>query len=361
MAIHSGIYIHWPFCRSKCPYCDFFSKVQKNVPQNKLVDEYLEDIEYYADVADIKDIGSVFFGGGTPSLLSAYNVGRILDKIAKYWHLDKNAEISLEANPNTNHTGMFADLKAAGINRLSLGIQSLRQKELKFLGRTHSLEDALYSVEEVLRLFDNHSADVIYALPNQTEAEWQFELLELCNLGFRHLSLYQLTIEDGTIFAKKGILPADENVAAQLYELSNSLLSEHGYLGYEVSNYAQKGFECRHNKLYWQGDDYVGIGNGAHGRLHIGGKIFAVTHRRQLEKLTTQERAEELLLMGLRLKEGIDKRHFAECCGVAFDNVINQIALKSFVQQNLLENTERYLRATDAGILVLNKIIEELV
>lgn len=361
MPIRSGIYIHWPFCRSKCPYCDFFSKVQKNVPQDKLVDEYLEDIEYYAETADIKDIGSVFFGGGTPSLLSAHNIERILNKIAGCWHLDKNAEISLEANPNTNHDGMFADLKKAGINRLSLGIQSLRSNQLKFLGRTHSLEDALRSAEEVLRVFDNHSADVIYTLPGQNEKEWRAELCELDNLGFRHLSLYQLTIEDGTIFAKKGIVPADEDAAARLYELSNNLLAEYGYQRYEVSNYAQAGFECRHNNLYWQGDDYVGIGNGAHGRLHIGGKIFATTHKRQLEELTADERAEELLLMGLRLKEGINKRHFVECCGIELEKTINLEALKNLSAQGLLENTAEYLRATDAGFLVLNKIIEELV
>lgn len=360
MTIKSGIYIHWPFCRSKCPYCDFFSKAQRNVPQDKLVNEYLEDIKYYAEVADVKNIGSVFFGGGTPSLLSPYNIERILEQISQSWNLSVDAEISLEANPNTNKKGMFADLKAAGVNRLSLGIQSLRADSLKFLGRTHSLEEALSSAEEVLNLFENNSADIIYARPKQNAAEWQIELEQLCQMGFKHLSLYQLTIEKGTAFARKGIEPLCEDAAVEMYDLSNQLLAEYGYKRYEVSNYAQSGFECRHNKLYWQGDDYAGIGEGAHGRLHIGGKIYAITHRRQMELLTPKERAEELIIMGMRLQEGINKKHFRDCCGLDFDNVANQKALKLLAAEGMIENTEQHVRATDKGFLILNRLIEEI-
>ena len=360
MTIKSGIYIHWPFCRSKCPYCDFFSKVQKNVPQDKLVYEYLEDIRYFAEIADIKEIGSVFFGGGTPSLLSAHNIGRILEQIAQSWNLSNDAEISLEANPNTNKKGMFAELKAAGINRLSLGIQALRTDSLKFLGRTHSLEEALSSAEDVLNLFENNSADIIYARPGQKNAEWQTELKQLCQMGFKHLSLYQLTIEEGTVFAKKGIEPLNEETAAEMYNLSNQLLAEYGYKRYEVSNYAKPGFECRHNKLYWQGDDYAGIGNGAHGRLHIGGKIYAVTHRRQMELLTPEERAEELIIMGMRLQEGINKKHFKDCCGLDFADVVNQKALKTLAAEGMINSTPQNVCATDKGFLVLNRLIEEM-
>ncbi len=360
MTIKSGIYIHWPFCRSKCPYCDFFSKVQKNVPQDKVVDEYLEDIRYFAEIADIKEIGSVFFGGGTPSLLSAHNIGRILEQIAQSWNLSSDAEISLEANPNTNKKGMFAELKAAGINRLSLGIQALRADSLKFLGRTHSLEEALSSAEEVLNLFENNSTDIIYARPGQKNSEWQTELKQLCQMGFKHLSLYQLTIEEGTVFAKKGIEPLSEETAAEMYNLSNQLLAEYGYKRYEVSNYAQPGFECRHNKLYWQGDDYVGIGEGAHGRLHIGGKIYAVTHRRQMELLTPEERAEELIIMGMRLQEGINKKHFKACCGLDFADAVDQKALKTLADEGMISNTPQNVHATDEGFLVLNRLIEEM-
>lgn len=356
MAVRSGIYIHWPFCRSKCPYCDFFSRVEKDVPQNELVDAYLDDIKYYAELADVKTVGSVFFGGGTPSLLTAKNVERIIDQIAASWQLEKGAEISLEANPNTDRPGMFADLRAAGVNRLSLGIQSLRPEGLKFLGRTHSVAEALRAADEVLRVFDNHSADLIYARPGQQTQEWAEELEQLCGLGFRHLSLYQLTIEEGTVFAKKGIAAADEETAVKLYELSNRILAEKGYPRYEVSNYAQPGYQCRHNKLYWQGDDYVGIGAGAHGRLHCGGKILAATHRRQLEELSPSERAEELILMGLRLDEGIDKVHFKECCGKDFSAPTDAL-----IAAGLLEDTPQYVRATARGFLLLNKIIEELV
>ncbi len=361
MTVRAGVYIHWPFCRSKCPYCDFFSRVQKDVPQDALVDSYLEDIKYYAGLADVKSVGSVFFGGGTPSLLTPRNVGRILEQIAACWHLEKAAEVSLEANPNTDRPGLFADLRAVGINRLSLGIQSLRPEGLKFLGRTHTLGEALQAAEEVLSVFDNHSADLIYARPGQQADDWRQELELLCGLGFRHLSLYQLTIEDGTVFAKKGVEPAEEETAAALYNLSGEILSAHGYHRYEVSNYARPGYACRHNKLYWQGDDYAGIGNGAHGRLHCGGKLFAITHPRRAEELTSEERAKELILMGLRLEEGIDKVHFKECCGTDFDRAVNAGAVRELSRLKLIENTPQKLRATAEGFLVLNRIIEELV
>lgn len=356
-----GVYIHWPFCRSKCPYCDFYSKVQKNVPQNEIIQTYLEDISYYAERTGKQNITSVFFGGGTPSLIDACNIEKIINHIAKVHKLSADAEISLEANPNTNKPYLFTDLKSAGINRLSLGIQSLNPNDLRFLGRTHSVAEALKSAEEVISVFNNHSADIIYARPEQTISKWQNELQELCLLGFKHLSLYQLTIEDGTVFARKNIKASDEETASKLYELSNEVISSYGYHRYEVSNYSQTGFECSHNKLYWQGDDYVGIGNGAHGRLHYGKQIIATTHHRQEEIITPIERAEELIIMGMRLTQGINKAKFEQCCGIAFNEYINPQTINYLQNSDLITNNSDYLAATTKGFLVLNKIIEELI
>ncbi len=355
-----GIYIHWPYCRSKCPYCDFFSQVHKDVPQDKIVGSYLDDLDFYAGQTSGRTVTSIFFGGGTPSLLTPQNLQRIIDRIASRWHLDSQIEISLEANPNTDRPGMFSDLRQAGINRLSLGVQALNETDLKFLGRTHTLAQALQSIDEVQQTFANHSIDIIYARPGQTAAVWEKELQQITTLGFRHLSLYQLTIEDGTAFARKGIQPMPEEPAAELYRLSNQILSAAGYPQYEVSNYAPDEYRSRHNLLYWQGDDYLGIGPSAHGRLKLNNRFYALTHSRQSEELSASERAEELLLMGLRLKQGINKEKFCQICGFELDTFVNQTALNRLCAQNLLENTPQCLKATADGFLVLNYLIAEL-
>lgn len=356
-----GIYIHWPFCKSKCPYCDFFSRVRKDVNQDAIVDSYMEDIAFYAEKTGLRRVSSIFFGGGTPSLLSPQNIERIIDAISRNWSLAEDAEISLEANPNTQKPSLFADLRQAGINRLSLGVQSLNDAELKFLGRTHNAEQALRALEEVVKNFDNHSADLIYALPGQSEIIWQQTLRQILNFGLKHLSLYQLTIEDGTFFAQKGIQPLEDDAAAEMYLSTTALLEKNGYSRYEVSNYAQPGFECRHNKLYWQGGDYAGIGEGAHGRLHTGSHFWATTHPRQMEEISAAERAEELLLMGLRLRNGINKKTFEQICGLRFDDFINGKNTIELEKAGLIINTPENLRITPAGFLVMNKIIEELV
>ena len=352
-----GIYIHWPFCKSKCPYCDFFSKVQKNVPQDKLVNEYIDDIKYYATLTPKQKVSSVFFGGGTPSLLSPKNIERLLNCISQNWKLSTDIEISLEANPNTDSPNLFSDLSSAGINRLSLGIQSLRSEGLKFLGRTHDVKQALISAEKVLKIFNNNSADIIYALPNQSLLEWQEDVEQICSLGFKHLSLYQLTIEDGTFFAKKGIKAADDNTAINLYNLSSQILSQYRYNQYEVSNYAFSGYECKHNKIYWQGDDYIGIGPSAHGRIKIGNRFIATTYHRQAEDISTTEKAEELILMGLRLTEGIDKQKFFDICGIEFDKFVSPHIISNLSQNRLIENNKSSIKATKNGFLLLNKII----
>ncbi|MBO7556188.1 MAG: radical SAM family heme chaperone HemW [Alphaproteobacteria bacterium] len=356
----AGIYIHWPYCKSKCPYCDFFSRVAK-VDQDELIKSYLDDLIYYRNLNNNYHISTIFFGGGTPSLISPQNIEKIIDKITSLWHCSENMEISLEANPNTNHDNLFSDLKQAGINRLSLGVQSLNKNDLKFLGRTHSLEQAVSSIEQVVKTFDNNSMDLIYALPYQTARDWKQQLEQACQFGFKHLSLYQLTIEENTVFAKRGINGASDEVCQELYSLSEDVLSSHGYNRYEVSNYAQSGFECRHNLGYWEGFDYIGIGNGAVGRFHIGKNIYNTFYPRQQELITPHERAEELLIMGLRLKKGINKKLFRKNCGSELDECTNQENLQKLIRSGLITNTETSLKTTAKGNFLLNYLIENLV
>ncbi len=355
-----GIYIHWPFCRSKCPYCDFFSRVKKGVEQSALVDGYLADLEYYRSLNDEYKVDTIFFGGGTPSLLEPKQIERILDKIVELWPTADNLEISLEANPNSQYPTMFQDLRQVGINRLSLGVQALNDKDLKFLGRTHNLQEALSAVDSVLKNFDNHSIDLIYARPEQTAEAWQQELQQACALGVKHLSLYQLTIEEGTFFARKGIKALAEDKAAELYEITSQILISAGYEQYEISNYAEKGFACRHNLGYWHGDDYVGVGEGAAGYLHVGDKIITTTHHRQMTEVLPRERAEELVIMGLRLNEGINKARFERQCGVKWQDFANSKQIKELINENLLSETTENIKVTSSGRLLLNYVIEKI-
>lgn len=355
-----SVYIHWPFCLSKCPYCDFFSKVDKHVDQKQIIDGYLDDLNWYHDLTAKQTVQSIFFGGGTPSLIEPQYIEKVINHIFKLWPTTKQVEISLEANPNTNRPNLFADLRLAGINRLSLGIQALNDKDLKFLGRTHNLSRALHAVDEVTRLFDNHSADLIYARPGQTAEAWKQELNQISELGLKHLSLYQLTIEEGTFFARKGIKPMDDEPAAELYALTQEFLATKGYPQYEVSNFAHPGYESIHNLAYWRGQNYLGIGPAAHGRIKTTDKIYASTHHRQLEELTPQERAEELIIMGLRIREGINKENFRRQCGLELTGFVNDKARQSLIRQKLLFEDKHSLRAANRGFLLLNKIIEEL-
>lgn len=355
-----GIYIHWPYCLSKCPYCDFFSKVKKDVEQETIINDYLEDLDFYAELTKERQVTSIFFGGGTPSLIKPQLLETIINRIGKLWHLSPAIEISLEANPNTDRPNLFQELHNAGINRLSLGVQALNEIDLKLLGRTHNLQQAHQAIDEVLKTFNNHSMDLIYARPQQNLKRWQKEIKQAVNFGFKHLSLYQLTIEEGTIFYKKGLEAAEENLAAEMYGFTNQYLAENNYPQYEISNYAQPGFESRHNQLYWDGCDYLGIGQSAHGRLKIGSKIYALTHHRCMEELTCQERAEELIIMGLRLNRGLDKKAFHSQCGLEFDSFINQKNLQILCAENLLIDKTESIRTTNSGRLLLNHIIAKL-
>jgi len=355
-----GIYIHWPFCKSKCPYCDFFSAVKRNVDQDEIIAGYLSQLEQYQKLLNNRHIKSVFFGGGTPSLILPQNIERILNKIQQLWGLDSQTEISLEANPNTNSATLFADLRNAGINRLSLGVQSFDDHELKFLGRTHNAAQALKAIDDMQKHFSNCSIDLIYALPDQTASSWQQQLQKAVSFALPHISLYQLTIEEGTIFAKKNIYSLDEEKAAELYLLTEDFLADKGINKYEVSNYAKTGFASRHNLIYWQGGEYIGIGPSAHGRLHINNQWFAQTDPIKLEPLTFQERAEEMIIMGLRLTSGINKASFKSLCGIDFDDFINQKFLKYALSEQWLCNTSTELYPTKQGFLLLDKIIEGL-
>ena len=424
-----GIYIHWPYCRSKCPYCDFYKQVCKNVPQDEIVSDYLKELDFYHQLTSTRKVGSIFFGGGTPSLMEPKQISRLIDYIAKQWSLDSKVEISLEANPNSDYPQMFQNLHRAGINRLSLGVQALNDEDLRFLGRTHNLKQAYQAIDEVLQNFDNHSIDLIYARPKQTLSAWEAELKQVSSLGFKHISLYQLTIEEGTVFAKKGILPLDEDLATEMYLLTEDILAPLGYHKYEVSNYAQAGFESKHNLLYWTGGEYIGVGPSAHGRLTVfNGNLkqnsgarnsrtnmyaqvsalrdftlsstlktvkpcpepkeenlkqnsgagnsrtnmyaqkssnlpvfYATTYRCQLEEISPAERAEELLLMGLRLVQGIDKSLFFSNCGLELEEVVNQQKLADLIEGGWLINTPTHLKATKKGFPVLNFLIEQLV
>lgn len=381
-----GIYIHWPYCRSKCPYCDFYKEIRKDVPQEEIVDGYLEDLEFYRQYTGGRQVSSIFFGGGTPSLMEPRQVGRLIDYINSVWGLMPEAEISLEANPNSHYPQMFADLHRAGINRLSLGVQALNDDDLRFLGRTHNLKQAYAAVDEVLKNFDNHSIDLIYARPNQSLSSWEKELKQAAAMGLKHISLYQLTIEDGTVFSRKGIKPLDDEAAAEMYLATENLLQSFNYQKYEVSNYALPGFESRHNLLYWTGQDYIGVGPSAHGRLTVfngdlkqnsGARnsrahdklkqnlpapvFYATTHRCRLEKISAEERAEELLLMGLRLVFGIDKAAFEKNCGIRLDDFVNRRHLTDLAAGGWLEDSSLFLRATAKGFPVLNFLIEQLV
>lgn len=355
-----SIYIHWPYCLSKCPYCDFFSKVDKKVDQESLINGYLEDLTWYHQMTPDQTVQSIFFGGGTPSLIEPHHIERLINHIYKLWPTTDQVEISLEANPNTNHSNLFSDLKSAGINRLSLGVQALNDQDLKFLGRTHNTKQALQAIDEITRIFNNHSIDLIYARPNQKMQAWHQELELAVHLGLQHISLYQLTIEEGTFFARKGIKPLEEEAAADLYDFTRNYLDDYGYFQYEISNFSQAGSESIHNLAYWRGENYLGIGPAAHGRIKTDTHIFATTHCRLLESLSPEERAEELILMGLRIREGINKARFKSQCGLDLNNFINTRALKNLIADGFLHENDHSLCATARGFPVLNKLIEEL-
>ncbi|TPW34301.1 radical SAM family heme chaperone HemW [Oecophyllibacter saccharovorans] len=388
-----ALYIHWPFCLAKCPYCDFNSHVRTPLPQMRFARALRRELATEAQRLNAQTdprtglrarrrLTSIFFGGGTPSLMAPETVAALIEEACRLFTPAENLEITLEANPTSVEAGRFQAFRQAGINRVSLGIQSLRDEALKALGRQHTARQAISALELARKLFPRISFDLIYARPGQTVADWQQELRQGLALAADHLSLYQLTIEPGTVFESRYrqgqlVLPPDEQ-AAEMYTLTAQEAARHGLEAYEVSNYALPGSESRHNLAYWRYDDYLGIGPGAHGRLTLNNTLLASRrHRapeawadlverdgtglRQEMPLSTQERAREALLMGLRLKAGLDLAHFRQRTGQPLDESVDHTILEACLAENYLQRTPSVLKATAEGRLRLEALLSRLV
>ena len=369
-----GLYLHWPFCQAKCPYCDFNSHVVASVDQTRWAAAFEKEIDRIADMTGDRVLNSVFFGGGTPSLMDVATVDRILARIQKHWRLANDFEVTLEANPTSIEAQRFAGYHAAGVNRVSVGVQALNDADLKALGRLHSVDEALAAVEIARTTFDRVSFDLIYARQNQSVGQWQAELSRALELEPDHLSLYQLTVEDGTAFGerfKRGLLRGlpNEDLGADLWDVTQSACEAAGLPAYEVSNHARIGQESRHNLIYWRSGDWAGIGPGAHGRLTLNGvrrETVCVKSPglwiKQVESsaldhdtgstLGTIDVLEERVLMGLRMVEGIEMQA---------DWVVNKTSkINDLAILGHLELTKNRLTVTAQGRPVLNAVISHL-
>lgn len=376
-----GLYVHWPFCRSKCPYCDFNSHVREGIDQARWRAALLCELDHYGGQTRGRVLTSLFFGGGTPSLMEPATVAAIIERAALHWRLDPAVEITLEANPTSVEARRLAAFRAAGVNRVSLGVQSLEDAALRFLGRGHDAAEARAAVALAARHFDRFSFDLIYARPGQSPAGWRTELGEALALAGGHLSVYQLTIEPGTAFAaaqRRGALAtADEETAAALYELTQEVLAAAGLPAYEVSNHARPGEECRHNLTYWRCGDYVGVGPGAHGRLALDGRTWALRqHRapeawlaaveraghatRERRALSSTERLAETLMMGLRLAEGVPLARLAAAAGAPAEAALDAAALARLTAAGFLTLDGERLAATPAGRQRLDAVLAAL-
>jgi putative oxygen-independent coproporphyrinogen III oxidase len=373
-----GVYVHWPFCVAKCPYCDFNSHVRERVDQNRWRNALLAELDHAAQEAPDRTVTSIFFGGGTPSLMPPDTAAAVIERVGQLWPVAADAEITLEANPSSVEAANFAALRDAGVNRLSLGIQSLREEPLRFLGRAHNLQEGLAAIDIARKHFDRYSFDLIYARPDQTLEDWRAELDQAIELAGDHLSLYQLTIERGTRFwtdhAKGKFTVPDEDQAASLYEATQERLAAAGLPAYEVSNHAKPGGESRHNLVYWRYEDYVGIGPGAHGRFTLDGakqatrrtsgpeawleQVEARGHgTAESETIDADTMRREALMMGLRLAEGVDLDALA-ARGLPIE--LDSRKLAPLVEGGLLEMANGRLVATNAGRQVLNTLLLKL-
>lgn len=374
-----GLYVHWPFCQSKCPYCDFNSHVVAEIDQPAWRDALLAELRAYAALTPDRVLSTIFFGGGTPSLMPAATVAAIIDEACAVWTPANDMEITLEANPTSIEINKLRDFRLAGVNRVSVGIQALNDIDLRRLGRTHSSAEARRAIELSQQVFDRTSFDLIYARQDQSLAHWETELTEALKLSAGHLSLYQLTIEPGTVFearyeqGKLKGLPG-EDLTADMYDLTQQICSEFGRPAYEVSNHAQVGQESRHNLIYWRCGDYVGIGPGAHGRLSLqDGNRYATERPKSpadwmklprdtssfaenLIPLSRSDQATELLVMGLRLAEGISLTRFEELA--AYD--LRTSRVEDLVELGLLRIDGTQLQATKTGMPVLNSILRSI-
>lgn len=374
-----GVYVHWPFCAAKCPYCDFNSHVRHNgVDQQRYAAAFERELQTMRERVGAREVTSIFLGGGTPSLMRPETVAAILDRIGKLWTVRDDAEVTLEANPSSVEARRFRGYRAAGVNRVSLGVQALNDADLKFLGRLHTVEDALHAIGLAREIFPRLSFDLIYARPGQTPDGWEAELEQAIGHAADHLSLYQLTIEEGTPFfalhqAGRLAVPNAER-AAQLYQLTQDVTARNGLPAYEISNHARPGAESRHNLVYWRYGSYVGVGPGAHGRfLEDGSRTVTIAEKipelwlKQVEEtgngiadgesLTGSQSADEFLLMGLRLKEGIDLKRHEQLAGES----ISEERIRILSQEGLVETAgENRLRATPDGMLVLDAVVADL-
>lgn len=373
-----GLYIHWPFCAAKCPYCDFNSHVASSLDMNRWQAAYLRELDRGGAETGGRVLNSVYFGGGTPSLMEPVVVGALLDRLGDHWHLANDIEITLEANPSSVETGRFAGYRAAGVNRVSLGVQALNDPDLKTLGRLHTLDQALAALEIARSTFDRVNFDLIYARQHQGLAGWRAELTRALGFDPDHLSLYQLTIEDGTAFGdrfRRGKLPGlpDEDLAADMYFTTQDLCEAAGLPAYEVSNHAKLGQESRHNLIYWRGGDYLGIGPGAHGRITLAGKRHAIetelSPSRWLDlverngsgetsrvALSARDHAGEYLMMSLRTNEGTSLGRLESLSG----NLNNYNKIKELESVDLVRRESDRLVTTKTGRALLNRIAMEL-
>ncbi|MEM9585593.1 MAG: radical SAM family heme chaperone HemW [Pseudomonadota bacterium] len=372
-----GLYLHWPYCEAKCPYCDFNSHVSRQIDHAAWRDAYLRELERAASETPGRILHSVFFGGGTPSLMQPETVGRIIDKIRSLWPSANDLEITLEANPGSVEAGKFRAFRDAGINRVSMGVQALNDADLKRLGRIHTAKEAMTAFDIARSTFERVSFDLIYARQGQSLADWKAELEQALSMAVDHLSLYQLTIEQGTAFGdrynagKLRGLP-DEDLGADLFAMTQDICGTNGLPAYEVSNHARDGAQSRHNLIYWRYGDYLGLGPGAHGRLTLGGQRWATecysAPNRWLETsangasekprtpLTREDEASEFLLMGLRLKEGISLDRYEALAG----KPLSSGALANLRDLGMIEPLGDKLIVSNQGFMILNTIIETL-
>ncbi|MFN3647400.1 MAG: radical SAM family heme chaperone HemW [Gemmobacter sp.] len=373
-----GLYIHWPYCESKCPYCDFNSHVANRIDQARWISAYRSEIARVSAESPDSTLGTIFFGGGTPSLMSPDVVAAVIDAARSAWRCANALEITLEANPSSVEAGRLGAYRDAGVNRVSLGIQALNDADLRLLGRKHDRAEALRAIETAQFVFDRVNLDLMYGRQYQSVPDWTRELAEALQFGTTHLSLYQLTIEEGTVFGRRHAagqlqgLP-DEDRSVAFFEATQALCDAAGLSAYEISNHARPGQECRHNLIYWQAGTYAGIGPGAHGRLGIGptrrateairdpaGWLTAVETRGNgdvtVTPLSPLEQAQEVLLMGLRLSEGVSLQRL-EAAGIDWRN---WMSCGQLLETGLLERDASHLRTSRDGRLLLNAILRQL-
>ena len=374
-----GLYIHWPFCLSKCPYCDFNSHVVESVDHNLWEKALVNELTFLSSNQNQKKLKSIFFGGGTPSLMKPETVFEVIQTAQKLWDVEQPIEITLEANPSSIEYQTFSSFKQAGVNRISLGIQAFDDKALSFLGRSHDRLDAINAIEAAHKSFDKVSFDLIYARPQQTIESWLLELGQALNLAGEHMSVYQLTIEKGTAFYsqyKNGDfeMPSSET-AANFYEVTNEKMGSAGLQNYEISNYAQLGSECQHNMIYWRSEDYLGVGPGAHSRLTDKRGERRATRSltapfswlKEVETnghalveqtiLSTSEQLTETIMMGLRLKEGVSLKKLNKLTGKTLEQLFDAEALRLLTNEGYVKVDNFYLRATDSGRQRLNGVV----